>query len=68
MDHIADQPEVTITWFCPDEKKSGGKYVVTTGRLKKIDDVAGVLKLADGVTISLDEIVDLQCELFQGLC
>ena len=28
MDYIADQPEVTITWFCPDEKKSGGAYVV----------------------------------------
>ena len=66
MDYIADQPEVTITWFCPDEKKSGGAYVVTTGKLKKVDNDAGTLKLADGLTISLDEIVDLQCELFQG--
>ena len=47
MDYIADQPEVTITWFCPDEKKSGGAYVVTMGRLKKVDDVVGTLKLAD---------------------
>ena len=67
MDYIADQPEVTITWFCPDEKKSGGAYVVTMGRLKKVDDVAGTLKLADETTIPLNEIVDLQCNLFQGL-
>ena len=40
---------------------------MTTGRLKKVDETAGTLKLADGMTISLDEIVDLQCELFQGL-
>ncbi len=67
MDHIADQPEVTITWFCPDEKKSGGAYVVSMGRLKKVDDVAGTLKLVDETTIPLNEIVDLQCNLFRGL-
>ena len=67
MDHIADQPELTITWFCPDEKKSGGAYVVSMGRLKKVDDVAGTLKLVDETTIPLNEIVDLQCNLFRGL-
>ena len=67
LEHIAEQPEITVTWFCPDEKKSGGAHVVTTGRLKKVDNAAGTLRLADGLTISLDEIVDLQCELFQGL-
>ena len=67
LEHVKEQPEITVTWFCPDEKKSGGAYVVTTGRLKKVDETAGTLKLADGMTISLDEIVDLQCELFQGL-
>lgn len=67
LEHIKEQPKITVTWFCPDEKKSGGAYVVTTGKLKKVDNDAGTLKLADGLTISLDEIVDLQCELFQGL-
>ena len=67
LEHIAEQPEVTITWFCPDEKKSGGAYVVTVGRLKRVDDTAGTLRLADGMTIALDEIVDLQSDLFQGL-
>ena len=67
LEHIAEQPEVTITWFCPDEKKSGGAYVVTVGRLKRVDETAGTLRLADGMTISLDEIVELQSDLFQGL-
>ena len=67
LEHIAEQPEVTITWFCPDEKKSGGAYVVTAGRLKRVDETAGTLRLADGMTIALDEIVDLQSDLFQGL-
>lgn len=67
LERIVEQPEVTITWFCPDEKKSGGAYVVTVGRLKRVDDTAGTLRLADGMTIALDEIVDLQSDLFQGL-
>lgn len=67
LEHIAEQPEVTITWFCPDEKKSGGAYVVTVGRLKRVDETAGTLRLADGMTIALDEIVNLQSDLFQGL-
>ena len=67
LEHIAEQPEVTITWFCHDEKKSGGAYVVTVGRLKRVDETAGTLRLADGMTIALDEIVDLQSDLFQGL-
>ena len=67
LEYIGEQPEVTITWFCPDEKKSGGAYVVTVGRLKRVDDTAGTLRLADGMTIALDEIVDLQSDLFQGL-
>ena len=67
LEHVKEQPEITVTWFCPDEKKSGGAYVVTTGRLKKVDETAGTLKLADGMTISLDEIGHLQCEVIQGL-
>ena len=66
-DRIAERPEVSVVWFRPDEKKDGGQYVTTVGQLKKVDDIARILQLADGTTISLDEIVDLQCDLFQGL-
>ena len=65
-DRIAERSEVSVVWFRPDEKKDGGQYVTTVGQLKKVDDIARILQLADGTTISLDEIVDLQCELFQG--
>ena len=65
-DKIDEWPEVSVVWFRPDEKKDGGQYVTTVGQLKKVDDIARILQLADGTTISLDEIVDLQCELFQG--
>ena len=48
LEHIGEQPEVTVTWFQPDERKDGGSYVTATGRLKKIDEAARTLILLDG--------------------
>jgi hypothetical protein len=31
------RPRVTLTHFIPDTRKAGGRYVTTSGRLKKID-------------------------------
>ena len=36
---LSDEPEVTITHFVPDKKKSGGAYVTTTGIVKRIDEL-----------------------------
>ena len=54
-----------MTWFCPDEKKDGGAYSTTKGRLKKIDLSARRIVLTNGTEIALEEVADLQSELFQ---
>ena len=56
-DDIANRPQVTLTCFRPDKRKSGGAYVTTTGRLKKIDDLEGTLILASGVRIVIEYII-----------
>ena len=56
---IAEQPEVTVTWFRPDDKKDGGRYVTVTGNIRRMDDVERTLILTDGTRISLDTIVEL---------
>ena len=33
-----ERPEVTIEYFIPDEKKSGGKYVTLSGNFRCIDE------------------------------
>ena len=38
MEAHDEAPEVTITYFQPDERKAGGKYVSAVGAVKKIDD------------------------------
>ena len=67
LEHIAEQPEVTVTWFQPDERKDGGSYVTVTGRLKRIDPVERVMTLRDGTSIPLEDVVGLESGCFQGL-
>jgi len=63
----AEQPEVTVTWFQPDERKDGGSYATVTGRLKKTDGVERVMVLADGTRIPLDDILDIESERLQDM-
>ncbi|MBR6267337.1 MAG: hypothetical protein IKR28_03260 [Selenomonadaceae bacterium] len=37
--HIKEQPEVTITYSKPYEKKNGGAYVTVTGSARKVEKV-----------------------------
>ena len=67
LEHIAEQPEVTVTWFQPDERKDGGAYFTTTGRLKKINEMNRVLILLDGTSIPLEDVADLESNCFQNL-
>ena len=55
-EHIKEQPEITITYFRPDEKKNGGAYVTVTDSAKKIDRV---LTLRDGTVILIPHFIYL---------
>lgn len=59
-DNLTDRPQVTLTWFQPDKRKTGGAYVTATGQLKKIDDLEGALILASGERIVIEDILDIQ--------
>ena len=59
-DDIANRPQVTLTWFRPDQKKAGGAYVTTSGQLKKMDDTEGVLVLMGGERILIEDILEIQ--------
>ncbi len=58
-DTLSRQPEVTVTYFLPDERKAGGAYVAATGRVKRIDEYERILILADGRKIPMDSIADI---------
>ena len=63
----ADMPEVSVTYFVPDEKKSGGRYTTAKGRLEKIDEYGRALVLSGGVRIPFDDVFDMESELFGNL-
>ena len=57
MDALDDAPEVTITYFQPDERKAGGKYLTATGAVKKVDDYERLITMQDGAKIPMDDVI-----------
>lgn len=57
-----DSPTVTVTYFVPDERKTGGAYVTHTGVLKRVDEVERMVVFKDGLRVPLDEVMDIKCE------
>ena len=64
---IDECPEITITYFRPDARKSGGEYLTVTGKLKKINEHERSLTLVDAEPVPIDDIIDLESELFYGM-
>lgn len=57
--HINEQPEVTVLYFRPDERKNGGRYMTVTGNVVKFDATEKTLWLADGAVLFVDNILAL---------
>lgn len=55
-----EKPEIVLTYFVQDEKKSGGAYHTARGKIRRIDPDAGQIILEDGLRIPLDCVVDIE--------
>lgn len=64
MLHLHDKPEVTITYFEPDLKKSGGAYLSVTGHVRKVDEYSRTVSLEDGTSVLIDQIFGIDSPLF----
>ena len=60
QDKIKEQPAVTVTYFVPDERKSGGKYITVSKLLKKIDLTYRCMIFTDGDKINADDVIYLE--------
>lgn len=58
-EQAGERPVVTVTYFVPDDHKSGGSYVTVTGRMKKIDEYEKSLVMDDGERIWMEDIIEL---------
>ena len=60
---IRQQPEVTVTYFVEDEKKTGGRYETRTLQIRRIDPVRRVLIGKDRTVIAMDDIIEIHSVL-----
>lgn len=52
-------PKVTVTFFQPDGKKTGGAYITTTQRLLRLDGQKQSLLLGNGRTVPFHRLHEL---------
>lgn len=64
---LKEHPEIAITYFEPDVKKSGGAYVTASGTAKKIDEYERVVVMSDGIVVPIDEIINIEGQIFETM-
>ena len=67
MEALDEAPEVTITYFQPDERKTGGKYITATGTVKKVDDFERRITMQNGTKIPMDDVLSIDGKMFSSL-
>ena len=67
IDNLDSEPIVTITYFVPDKKKSGGAYVDVTGVVKEIDEYERCIVMTDKKKIPIEQVRAIEGELFKCL-
>ena len=57
---LKTDPKVTVVYFEPDARKTGGSYRTVSGEAKRVDPLWGMLELADGTAIPFENIFSLE--------
>ena len=57
---ILKKPQVEITYFVPDVRKSGGEYVTITGKVRRVDDYNREIVFTDGLTVKIDDVWNIR--------
>ena len=56
LEHEEERLLVTVTYFQPDAKKDGGKYMTYTGNFRFYDAEKRVMKFVDGMVIGVGQV------------
>ena len=66
-ENIGTNPIVTITYFVPDDRKSGGAYISNTGVVKKINEYNHTVILTGKTVIPIEQISEMQSDIFSEI-
>lgn len=61
-----EKPEAAITFFLPDEKKTGGSYRTVSGRVKRVDEYEKQVIMEDETVIPIKEISGIEGSFFES--
>ena len=64
--HIKEQPSIAVTYFLPDDKKAGGRYVTVSGNVRKLDGIERAIIMTDRTKIPIEDVRYIEGELFRG--
>ena len=67
LEHKQESPSFRLTYFIPDGIKEGGRYEIRTVVFRDWDPITKVLILKDRTRIALDDVYQVQGELFEAL-
>jgi len=67
QDILSEEPEVSITYFVADNKKSGGSYKTIFGIVKRIDEYERLVLMRDGMKIPIEDIFEIDGDVFKQL-
>ena len=63
--HIKEQPNIAVTYFLPDEKKAGGRYVTVSGNVKMLDGIERAIIITDRTKIPIEDVRYIEGDLFR---
>lgn len=59
---LSKGPEIAVTYFLPDERKEGGRYVTERGVVKKIDEYRRCFVMEGGMEIPVRDITNIRLQ------
>ena len=62
--HIKEQPSISITYFLPDTKKAGGRYVTVSGNVRMLDGIEHAIIMTDRTKIPIEDVRYIEGDLF----
>lgn len=59
LEHLSERPQVKITWFIKDARKSGGHYQEIEDAVQNVEVPNRMIILRNGLKIPMDDILEI---------
>lgn len=59
LEHLSERPQVKVTWFIKDARKSGGHYQEIEDAVQNVEVPNRMIILRNGLKIPMDDILEI---------